>query len=268
MITLSDVEQKKILIDILHYFDNVCRKNNIKYTLIGGSLIGAIRHKGIIPWDDDIDVGLLSDEYDKLIDCLKNDNNKKYKLLDVYNETTYYYPFAKLIDCDTYGYEDGYKKINGYGVYIDIFKYNNVPDEYKEIEKYDKKLKKIKRALGRTLRYDSSNYIFRMYRKIVSKVNSNKIAKKYINYSEKYNNMNCNKVMACWTAYKLKNEILPKSYFEKYIDTKFENIKVMIVAEYDKVLKNVFGNYMELPPVDKRVTHHHMTMYRKNDNEK
>ena len=64
-------EQKKILIKILAYVDNICRKNNIKYSLIGGSLIGAIRHNGFIPWDDDIDIILMPKEYKKLICALK-----------------------------------------------------------------------------------------------------------------------------------------------------------------------------------------------------
>lgn len=126
---------KKVMIDILTYIDNICRKNNIKYTLVGGSLIGAIRHKGIIPWDDDIDIGLLPGEYEKLIKCLKASNNEKYKLLDIDTEPTYYYPYAKLIDNRTICKELYLKGIDNYGIFVDIFKYNNIPNDTEEIKK-------------------------------------------------------------------------------------------------------------------------------------
>ena len=81
---MTHEECKKEMINILKYIDDICKENDIKYSLIDGSLIGAIRHKGIIPWDDDIDIGLLYNDYKKLIELLKKDESK-YKVLD--NET-------------------------------------------------------------------------------------------------------------------------------------------------------------------------------------
>ena len=78
---MSIEEQRQVMVEILKYFDTLCRKNNIKYSLIGGTLIGAIRNKGIIPWDDDIDIILDKENYKKIIDILKHDNNSKYILL-------------------------------------------------------------------------------------------------------------------------------------------------------------------------------------------
>ena len=77
---INIVEQKKIMVEILAYFDKVCRQNNINYSLIGGSLIGAIRHQGIIPWDDDIDVILSRDNYLKIIEILEKDDDARFKL--------------------------------------------------------------------------------------------------------------------------------------------------------------------------------------------
>ena len=78
---INIVEQKKIMVEILAYFDKVCRQNNINYSLIGGSLIGAIRHQGIIPWDDDIDVILSRDKYLKIIEILEKDDDARFKIL-------------------------------------------------------------------------------------------------------------------------------------------------------------------------------------------
>ena len=71
---ITQTEQKEILLDMLKYIDEICRKNNIKYFLYGGTLIGAIRHKGFIPWDDDVDICVPYNEYRKLITILKQNN--------------------------------------------------------------------------------------------------------------------------------------------------------------------------------------------------
>ena len=95
-------EQKKIMVEILEYFDKVCRENNINYSLIGGSLIGAIRHKGIIPWDDDIDVILTRENYLKIISLLEKENDNRFKILTQNTCNDYSFPFPKLIDKRTY----------------------------------------------------------------------------------------------------------------------------------------------------------------------
>lgn len=258
-------EQKKMLVEILKYVDSVCRKNNIKYSLIGGSLIGAIRHNGIIPWDDDIDIGLLPSEFEKLMECLKKEKNENYHLLDVDMEQSYYYPFAKVIKSSTYGYEDNLKKIKDYGVYIDIFKYNNLPNDKDEISRFYKKLMRIRRRLAQTFCYYSRISIVRLIRRITCRFDSNRIARKYIAYSERYNNIDSKYIMCNWPAYGLPNEIIDKSCFDNYIDIDFEGEKIMIVSDYDNLLKGVFGDYMKLPPEEKRITHHHMEMYKKKD---
>lgn len=256
-------EQKKILVNMLAYIDSICRKNNIKYTLIGGSLIGAVRHHGIIPWDDDIDIGLLPEEYDKLMYYLKNDNSCQYRLLDVDTEPSYYYPFAKLVDLKTTGYENRCKKIKNYGVYVDIFKYNTIPEDVNLINKYYDYCDKLKVKMFRSFINESDNFFKNILHKFLSLQNSNKIARKYIIHSEKYNNEIFNNVMINWTPYGAAKETHLSDSFKEYIDVDFENIKVMIIKDYDRVLKTTFGDYMSLPPVEKQVTHHTMRMFRK-----
>ncbi len=261
-------EQKKILIELLEFIDTISKNNNIKYTLIGGSLIGAIRHKGIIPWDDDIDIGLLPNEYDKLISCLSKNENSRFKLLNLESEPTYYYPFAKLVDTRTTGYEVGCKPINNYGVYVDIFKYNNIPNNSEKNEKYYKKCTKIKNKLFISFINDSNNFIKKIYHKIFSTLDSPKIAKKYNSHCEQYNNDKCENVMINWTPYGAKKETHKKSSFENYITVPFENINAMIIEDYNNVLTTTFGDYMTPPPIEKQITHHSMKMYWKEENEK
>lgn len=262
-------EQKRILLDMLKYIDTVARKNNIKYTLVGGSLIGAVRNNGIIPWDDDVDIGLLENEYEKLVKCLKEEKNSRYKLLDVSIEPTYYYPFAKLIDTRTIGYEIGCKKINNYGVYIDIFKYNYIPDEEVDIKIYYDNCTKIKKILFRTFVNDSDAFLKKIYHKIMSRFNSSRYTKKLIKYSEIYNGLYDKNVMINWTPYGAKKETHLARYFNDFIDVNFDGVTAMIVRDYDKVLSNTFGDYMTPPPIEKQVSNHSMKMFWRDDkNEK
>ena len=97
MKTINIKELKEIQIAILNDIDKFCKKNQIKYWLDYGTLIGAIRHSGYIPWDDDIDIGMLREDYDKFIKTYNNQATK-YKLLACENDNDYYFPFAKVID--------------------------------------------------------------------------------------------------------------------------------------------------------------------------
>ena len=129
---INIVEQKKIMVEILAYFDKVCRQNNINYSLIGGSLIGAIRHQGIIPWDDDIDVILSRDNYLKIIEILEKDDDARFKILTKNNTKDYFFSFPKLVDKRTYVVEhQNLEQISEYGIYIDIFSYNFMPNSQK-----------------------------------------------------------------------------------------------------------------------------------------
>lgn len=127
---MTEKEAKQCMINILSYIDNICRKNKINYSIYYGSLIGAIRHKGIIPWDDDIDIILLKKDYDKLIKILKAQNNE-YKILDETTDTKCVLPFAKLVNTKTYIEQDNMNKDNNMGLFVDIFCFNNFPAKTK-----------------------------------------------------------------------------------------------------------------------------------------
>ena len=110
---------KKIELDILKHIKKICDNNNIKYTLIYGTLLGAVRHKGFIPWDDDVDIALLWPDYIRLMDILAED--KKYKLYYDMTSSNYFYWFAKLVDDSTICYEPNKPKSSSVGVWVDIF---------------------------------------------------------------------------------------------------------------------------------------------------
>ena len=123
---------KSIELEILKYLKKICKDNNIRYFISSGTLLGAIKYKGFIPWDDDIDVSLVRDEYEQLIKCIEKDNDSRYKILTYKNTKDYYYPYAKLVDTKT-KVEDNAKEIKELGVFIDIFPLDYYNDDYDKI---------------------------------------------------------------------------------------------------------------------------------------
>lgn len=267
-------EQKKILVDMLKYIDNVCRNNKIEYSLIGGSLIGAIRHKGMIPWDDDVDIVLTHDNYNKLIKVLKENNDNRYKLLDNQSCKNYYFPFPKLVDSSTYLVEPMcLKQIDEYGIYIDIFSYNNVSDDEKERKKTIKKLKLFNKLISRKKinikKLSFSKIIIGIVRNFISTIIGQK---RLFNIIEKIIANDCNMesqyCITNWPIYSDEKEIQLDKNLKDYITVKFEDIDVMIFKNYDAVLKTTFGDYMKLPPEDKRVCHGLIAYWRDNNEKK
>ena len=257
---IDSAEYKKILLDILEYFDDVCRKNGIKYSLIGGSLIGAIRHNGIIPWDDDIDIILMKKDYDKLLKILKKDTSSNYTLIDNSTNSSYHYPFAKLVNSNTKLIENGVKDISNYGVYIDIFQYNYISNNklLRAFHYYFQRI--IKGLLGASV----SNYdtFFKKCISFIGKLFGYKFWLKLYFAICSSRKKSSNYIVSNWPAYGYKREIQKIQNFTKFTDWNFDGLKVMITENYDELLKTVFGDYMKLPPENERKHHDNVAYWK------
>ena len=254
------VEQKKLLVELLKYVTDICDKHNIKYSLIGGSLIGAIRHKGIIPWDDDIDIILMPGEYEKLMKVL-SETDHYYVLFNPEENKEYYYPFAKLVDTRTILKEKGIKNISNYGVYLDIFKYHYVSNNAFIRKIHYKRLFFIQTLFARAMLnpQDITNLKTKLIVTFANIMGVNYFKKRHIKLCQ--SNKKTNYLLSNWPAYGYQKEIQTASSMTKYKKVPFEDIKAMISHNYDDILKTTFGNYMELPPVDKRVIKHNTEIY-------
>ncbi len=254
---IPDKKQKEILIEILKYFDNICRKNNINYSLIGGSLIGAIRHQGIIPWDDDIDVIMAKSDYLKIIELIKKDNDTRFKLLTRDTCKNYFFPFPKLVDTNTYLIEDiCLKQPKEYGLFIDIFYYVPIPKDKKEF----KKLKLINSLLSRKkLDFKKESFkqnFLRASKNLISiLVGYNNLIKIKEKLEKKWKKDGIKYVVPTWPMSTLEHEAHLIDDVREFIDAPFGGIKTMIFKNYDTILKTTFGNYMQLPPKEKRKKH-------------
>lgn len=260
-------EQKEILLEMLKYIDNICRRNNINYSLIGGSLIGAIRHAGFIPWDDDIDIILDYANYHKLIKILQNQSGSCYQIFVPGKTRNYPIHFAKLINTKTRLKENGLAQdIENYGLFLDIFCYNNIPDNMDKSKRYYYLYNFLKRCLTKT----AINYHdLSLHKSVVRHLKNcyidvfgyKRTQKRILKLFEVYTNISSSHVMSNNPSYGFLNEYQLKKNIEEYIDAEFEGLKVMIFKNYDEILRTTYGDYMQLPPESERVPKHDMVVW-------
>lgn len=257
-----EAEEAKIIeLDLLKVFADICKNYNLKWYLGGGTLLGAIRHEGFIPWDDDIDVMMPREDYEKLLDI--KDLNKQlphYIKLDTYKNKQCFYPFAKLSDRRTVLREKKNKIKYTLSINIDIFPIDGIPEGDKEYHRLCSKIIKLRKLLLTCIYKTeySSRSMKRFIKKIAGPVLDligpfriakviDKIAKEYP--IKKSQNVGC----LVW-GYDEKEKV-NRDGFEKAIKVKFEGFSYPAPSNYKEYLTNHYGNYLELPPVEERVNH-------------
>lgn len=242
--------------------DRICKKYNIEYTLIGGTLLGAIRHKGFIPWDDDLDILMSRENYNLFIKKAKEELNDKFFLQALETEPHYGLPFAKIRENDTLFLENMSKNVDiNQGIYIDIFSYDNISDN-KIIQKY----LTLRYIFLRMILLLKENYIIETNSKckkiilfFLDKIkiifSKEKIIKKFHKIEDKYKNTNTKSIAIYGDIY-FNKLIFPKYYFDKKSYLKFENTELCCIDMYDELLTDTFGDYMTPPPKDSRNNRH------------
>ena len=257
MEALSHEEIQNAELEILMRFDSFCKKYGLRYSLAGGTLLGAIRHKGFIPWDDDIDVMMPRPDYEKFISLFRNVEDPS---LFLFSSSTLKYPFTKLLRRDIAVERDGINDVPN--LWVDIFPVDGLPEDEREIRKIYKKnrlyiriisfsmWKSLKVYRGRQNKLKA--FLISIFVKIYGAKRAyrrlDKLAKK-IPYGS-----TSNMGIIAWGMYG-PGEKMPLSGFEPPIQVDFEGQKFMAVSCWREYLSGIYGDYMQLPPEEKRVTH-------------
>ncbi|MGF7144110.1 lipopolysaccharide cholinephosphotransferase [Anaerotaenia torta] len=266
---LSLQEIQKVELDILKVVANICEKENIRYFLHYGTLIGAIRHEGFIPWDDDLDVVMPRPDYERFLSYCRNHANEiqPLELMHYTTNKSYIFPIARVSDSRFYVNYEG-KKDYGLGVFVDIYPFDgcgNTKEEAKEICKrnsndisiissggrnyFEKSPGGLKRNIVKFLLYCYTN-VFGL-KQIIKHLDTE--SRKHI--FEKDNLSYC----TIWGTSSQWSQ--NRSDFESYIYAKFEDAEFRIFKNYDEVLRIIYGDYMKLPPEEKRIGHHYYKAY-------
>lgn len=256
-------EIKKIEIGILDYIVSVAEKNNITVFLDGGTLLGALRHKGFIPWDDDIDLLIPRKDYRKLLDVLEGD--KRYRVLSQYNNSNYIYPFAKVVDTTTRMIEYDAKKIDELGIYVDLFPLDNLPN-IKIIRTLYKKiawrLRWIASCSANSVK--KSGFLGMFVNSVVNVIGWKKALywlDKMLSYCSKKETNYAFTITAAADQYREGRS----EWFAGCRDIEFEGKQYKAPIDLESYLTMLYGNYMELPPIEKRVSNHNFIAWRINE---
>lgn len=261
-------------LDIFKDFIKICDKYKLPYFATGGTAIGALRHNGFIPWDDDIDVCMLRKDYERFMEVAACEMGEKYIFMNTDNEPKYPLMFGKMILKGTKFTEQANAEADyPLGIFIDIFPYDKTPQDCKERRRMRKKTWKwgrihvlaltsnpllpneVQGAKRRMAKFGCS-FLHKFLRLIG--ITPDYTAKNYLKWAKKYENTD-SKLYIDYSYINSEQLLLHENDIYPLAILPFEDINIALVREYDKFLRPEYGEYMELPPIEKQ--HNHYAKY-------
>ena len=263
---MNELQQKEL--ELFKAFVRVCEKHHLRYFLVGGSALGAIRHKGFIPWDDDIDVGMPREDYDKFMTLQHEYDGTPYFIQNFKTDPCYIYNYGKLRDSSTTYIEYIYKnhRIN-HGVWVDIFPIDGFSKVVKPREKFAKKVRHIWfqvylsyiGALRRKVRKETwfkdilLNIVAGLFYIFDIAHYRNKKVERYVRKIP----LDESVMAGNYFGFNMKREAMDSNLFKEFIKVPFEDTEAVVLKDYDTYLRNLYGDYMTPPPEDKQIGHHY-----------
>ena len=258
---LNEEEIKELELGVMDYIHNLCQKENINYSLAYGTLLGAVRHKGYIPWDDDVDISLKRDEYDKLYQAVLRDNDPIYKVASWEKDARYPYPFYRVYDARTV-YENNYIENDiDLGICVDVFPFDYYADVNKEMVKLDTYRRlSVYTLYGIHSKNAGLKNIIRYLLVLVFRLTRVKTWNKKMNLLSMQ--ANDNDSIDYLMENKRTSTKFEKTLLDKVMDSPFEDRTYKIPEASHQILSAIYGDdFMEIPPVEKRVKHDDFVAY-------
>lgn len=250
-------ELKHIEKEMLRCFAELCQKLNLRYYLLGGTLLGAVRHQGFIPWDDDIDVGMPRADYEVFLEKGPALMPEHLFIQSVQSDPEYLMCFAKIRNSNTTFLETSvnHRNIN-HGVFIDVFPLDYYPERVKAQSAFERKKQQYNARISMAFNLPKPPIKTRIKLMVIKWMNPS--LRKAIQKRERlYRSVANSSLVANLGGAWGKKEIVPFDWYGEGTELVFEGLQVSVPAQYQKWLTQVYGDYMKLPPEEKRVSHHY-----------
>lgn len=251
---------KQVELDIFKAFLTICEQLNLRYYLLGGTLLGAVRHKGFIPWDDDIDVGMPRKDYEIFLEKGQSLLPKNLFIQNIKTEKNCPYNFTKIRKSDTAFIESSIHHFSiNHGIFLDIFPLDYYPETPKKQKKIDFWNKIYTSRVGFEFDLPGNRFpslkrrILRLWLKIIFPSWQKALLKREKLMKSTLTETLTANYCGAWG----KKEIVPTEWYGQGTMLEFEGLQVCAPSNYQAWLTQVYGDYMQLPPIEKQKTHHY-----------
>ena len=264
---MSDLRNvQNITVSVVKVFMELCEKYNLRYYFIGGSLIGVMRHQGFIPWDDDVDIGMPRKDYDRFLEILKTDMPEGYGICNRHTDPNWHFNLSQFVDLESEITIHLAQKPRDAHVWIDIFPLDGLPAEEKARKRHVKKIL-MDRYLVQIAHISTQVDAHRKrplkerlvigFCKVIpvgKLINSDKVLDRMEGRLRKYDFDTSDYAANMLGRYR-EREVVPQKYFGTATFADFEGFPVAVPAMSHELLTALYGDYMQLPPEDKRESH-------------